>query len=236
MRELATSYRSLPLLTRVVVGGAFVIAAIVLLVNVPNILTAILVVGLALLAIGLVLAFLGLCSLPFVGLGLALYGLVKALRPPSQPPGWAPAAPAVGQGSRSTRAVGRSELEPPAGLPAEIAAEEARLRDKAAALRSPGQSVFLTAEDQQHIDKTLNEYLPNCLATYQGLPSGSADWPAGPKGETASQLVERQLRLLEESLDRIGQRVFQAGAAQLVAQQRFLEERFRPRAPADLEL
>jgi hypothetical protein len=208
----------------VVVGGLVLVAGIVVLVNVPNILGAIAVAVLVLLAIGLALVVLGLFSLPFVAAGLAVYGLAKLLRPNSRPP-----VPATSRPADLPPA-------PAAELPPGIAAKVARVHERAAALRSPAQSVFLSPEDQQHIDRTLNEYLPNCLATYQALPRGSADWAAEPGGETASQLVERQLLLLEENLDRIGQRIFHAGAAQLVAQHRFLEERLRPQPPGDLEL
>ena len=235
MKQMVDSYRALPLAWRVVVGGALLFAAAVLLVNVPNILATLAVVGLVLLAIALALVVLGICSLPFVGFGLALYGLVKAFRPGWRPPAWAP--PGAVSPSRLSRPTAASQPHAlGTGLPPGIAAQAARVRDKAAALLSPEQCAYLSVEDQQDIDRTLNEYLHNCLATYQGLPSGSADWPAGPEGETASQLVGRQLDLLEASLDRIQQRVFQAGAAQLVAQQRFLEERLRPAAPAELEL
>jgi hypothetical protein len=224
MSDLLRSYRSLPTGQRVVVGGLVLVAAVVVLVNIPGVLSALAVAGLVLLAIVAIVAVVGICSLPFVGVGLAIYGLVKVLRPDPRPAALVP-PPAA-----------RSPLPSPGELPAEIAAEVARVRDRAAALRSPAQSAFLSVEDQQHIDRTLNEYLPNCLATYQALPEGSADWPAEPGGETASQLVIRQLRLLGESLERIGKTVFQAGAAQLVAQQRFLEERFRPDPPGELDL
>ena len=61
----------------------------------------------------------------------------------------------------------------------------------------------LSEVERQHIERTLNEYLPNCLATYQALPAGSADRPAGPEGETAGELVERQLHLLGKSFDNL---------------------------------
>jgi hypothetical protein len=225
MSDLLRSYRSLPTGQKVVVGGLVLVAAVVVLVNVPGILSALAVAGLVLLAIAVLLAVVGVCALPFAGIGLAFYGLGKALRP--NPPQAAGPPP---------RPAARRPLESPSELPSEIAAQVARVRDRAAALRSPDQVAFLSVEDQQHIDRTLNEYLPNCLATFQALPMGSADWPAEPGGETAGQLVTRQLRLLEESLERIGKTVFQAGAAQLVAQQRFLEERLRPDPRGDLDL
>jgi hypothetical protein len=224
MSDLLRSYRSLPTGQKVVVGGLVLVAAIVVIVNVPGILSALAVAGLVLLAIVAILAVVGIFSLPFVGVGLAIYGLVKALRPDPRPAALVPPAAAP------------SPLPSPAELPAEIAADVARVRDSAAALCSPGQAPFLSAEDQQHIDRTMNEYLPNCLATYQALPQGSADWPAEPGGETAGQLVKRQLRLLEEGLERVRKTVFEAGAAQLVAQQHFLEERFRPDPRGELDL
>jgi len=231
------AFRSLPGPSRVAIVVVLVIAAAILVANAPGVLAALLVVSLVLLAVGLMLAFVGICSLPFVGFGLAVYGLVNAFRPNTPLADWAPAR-LVTRGHRAAQAAVNPAPGAAAGadLPPGIAAMVERVRDRAAALRSPGQSELLSPEDQQHIDRTLNEYLPNCLATYRSLPAGSADWAAGPEGETAGQLVERQLGLLEESLDRIGQRVFQAGAAQLIAQQRFLEERLRPAAESDLHL
>ena len=153
MRELIQLYRALPGLARVAIAGALVLAAIALIGNVPNLLTAILVAGAVLLALGAVLAVLGVISLPFVGICLAVYGLVKALRSVSQPP-------SLASPTNVPQLAGGLPPAPPPDLPTGIAAREARVRDKADALRSPGQAVFLTVDDQQHVDRTLNEYLP----------------------------------------------------------------------------
>jgi len=230
MRQTIKSYRALPPAGRVVVGVGAVVVAIVLAANAPNILGAIL----AIVVVLLVLAFvLGLIALPFVVAALAVYGLVKAVRPgratanpaAAGPP---PVGPLAAAALPSEPAAAPAAPQAPAELPPEIAAQAARVRDRAIALRSADGARYLGAEDQDLIERTLSQYLPGCLATYQALPRSATSQPMEAGGKTADQLVAEQLRLLEESLDGVAQRVFEAGAAQLVAQQRFLEERLRP--------
>jgi hypothetical protein len=230
MRQTMQSYRALPPATRVVVGVGVVVAAIVVAANAPNILGAILAIVVVLVVLALVL---GVLALPFVVAVLAVYGLVKALRPGpaaagAAAAGAAPVGPPTAQALPSQPAAAPPGAQAPAELPPEIAARAARVRDRAIALRSADGARYLGAEDQELIERTLSQYLPGCLATYQALPRSATSQPMEAGGKTADQLVADQLRLLEESLDRVAQRVFEAGAAQLVAQQRFLEERLRP--------
>jgi hypothetical protein len=229
MRQTMQSYRALPPAGRVVVGVGAVLVAIVVAANAPNILGAIIAIFVVLVVLAFVLALL---ALPFVVVGLAVYGLVKAVRPGPAPPGAAAPPPAVGplaaQALPSQPAAAAAAPQALAELPPGIAAQAARVRDRAIALRSADGARYLGAEDQDLIERTLSQYLPGCLATYQALPRSATSQPLEAGGKTADQLVADQLRLLEESLDRVAQRVFEAGAAQLVAQQRFLEERLGP--------
>ncbi|MBO0687772.1 MAG: hypothetical protein J2P45_31875, partial [Candidatus Dormibacteraeota bacterium] len=160
-------------------------------------------------------------SLPFVALGFAGYAMVRALRN-ARPP----TAPAHAPGLAPPRAVPPTP-DSTVDLPPQVAEMVARIRGKAAALRGQHQSTFLGPDDLHHIDSLLNEYLPGCLATYRALPQGSTSQPADAEGKSADQLVLEQLALLEQGLDQISRRVLRAGAAQLIAQQRFLEERLR---------
>jgi hypothetical protein len=230
MRQTMQSYRALPPAGRVVVGVGVVVAAIVVAANAPNILGAVLAIFVVLLVLAFVLAVL---AAPFLVVVLAVYGLVKVLRRGPAPAGAAAAAPApvgplVAQALPAQPADAPAAAQAPAELPPEIAAQAARVRDRAIALRSADGARYLGAEDQDLIERTLSQYLPGCLATYQALPRSATSQPMEAGGKTADQLVADQLRLLEESLDRVARRIFEAGAAQLVAQQRFLEERLRP--------
>ena len=239
MREMVDSFRSLSPVPKVLVGGTLLIAGIVLLLNVPNVLAVLFVIV-------AVVAVVGFLSLPFIALAIGAYTMARAFhrriqrQAPAIPgqPATAPAratSPAPAPGSFVAQYARARELTT-SDLPPEIGGMVARICDKTAALRSPDQSGLLTVEDREHVERTLDEYLVHVLATYRALPKGSEQWQVEPEGETAIQLVLRQLHLLEESLDRIAQRVFQAGAAQLTAQQRFLEERLGERSPHDLGL
>jgi hypothetical protein len=231
MRQGMQSYRALPPAGRVLVGVGVVVVAIVVAANAPNILGAILAIVVVLVILAFVLAVL---AAPFLVVALAVYGLVKALQRGSARAGVPAAGPAVaGPAPVGPQAAQALPSQPaaapsPAELPPEIAAQAARVRDRAIALRSADGARYLGAEDQDIIERTLSQYLPGCLATYQALPRSPTSQPMEAGGKTAEQLVADQLRLLEESLDRVAQRVFEVGAAQLVAQQRFLEERLRP--------
>ena len=72
MSDLLQSYRSLPAGQRAVVGGVAVIVAIVLLVNLPHILGA-------LISAGLVLLVLGFWVLAVAALIFVVYAVVKAI-------------------------------------------------------------------------------------------------------------------------------------------------------------
>ncbi|MGH7912049.1 MAG: hypothetical protein ACREOV_10025, partial [Candidatus Dormibacteraceae bacterium] len=95
---------------------------------------------------------------------------------------------------------------------------------------------LLSPEDQMHVDRIIGEYLPAIVKTYHGVPRGTQDWPVKEGGPTVLDLVEHQLTLLERGLDAIADRVFKAGAAQLLAQQQFLQERLGDQSPSELTI
>jgi hypothetical protein len=211
-------------------------------------------------ALGVLLALvfgLAVCALPFatvVGIVLlitrsnrrtapAMYGPPPAPglqggpgpRPyPQAPP---PGAPAGGPlYAAPAPAPPRRQSNPPAELPPRLQALVARIHDKAAALRDPRQWHLVPPEDQVHLDRVLSEYLPAILNTYRGIPRGAEDWPVRDGGPSVIDVVEHQLRLIEQSLDAIAERVFKMGAAQLLAQQQFLEERLGEGPPGELTI
>ena len=218
-------------------GGRLVVAMLVSLgilatlgvvANLPQLLIALLVVG------G-VLVVVGCLALPFLLVGLAVYGLSRLMasgrpaghvpRPLTPPPG-PPAPPGVAP-----------TVEPRApDLPPDLAAQVSRIQEKAAALQSPEQQPYLHVEDRRRVEETVEEYLPRILATHRAFPPGSEGWTVESGGSTVRDLLARQLTFLEENLDEIARRVFQAGADHLLAQQRFLEERFQRELPGELQL
>lgn len=75
MNDLIHSYRSLPVVPKVVVGGVGVLLALVLLVNLPHIVGAVVAVGVALIGLLFSVAVI-------VGLGVAIYFLIRAFSVP----------------------------------------------------------------------------------------------------------------------------------------------------------
>jgi hypothetical protein len=201
-----------------------IVGALVVLGNLPGLLIAMLVIGVLLVVVGVL-------ALPFVLAGVAVYGLTRlaagatspgrARRPWGPPSGDRAAAPAPGHPAARP---GPRDLTP------DLAAQVARIQEKGAALQSPDQQPYVSVADRHRVEETLGEYLPRILATYRAFPQGSDSWTIESEGATVHELVARQLAVLEESLDEIAQRVFRAGADHLLAQQRFLEERFPPSA------
>ncbi|MDR0360023.1 MAG: hypothetical protein LBJ87_11270 [bacterium] len=206
-----------------------ILAALAIVANLPQLLVALLVIG-------VVLVVVGCFALPFLLVGLAVYGLSRLMangrpaghvRRPFTPPPPGPASPHGIVASPETR---------PPDLPPDLAAQVARIQEKATALQSPEQQPYLHVEDRRRVEETVEEYLPRILATHRAFPRGSEGWTVESEGTTVRDLIARQLTVLEESLDEIARRVFQAGADHLIAQQRFLEERFQREGPGELQL
>ena len=206
-----------------------ILATLAVVANLPQLLIALLVVG------G-VLVVVGFLALPFFLVGLAVYGLSRLLasgRPPGNvrrpltPPPRGPAAPPDLASTAEPRAP---------DLPPDLAALVSRIQEKAAALQSPDQQPYLHVEDRRRVEETVEEHLPRILAAHRAFPLGSEGWTVESEGTTVRDLLARQLTFLEENLDEIARRVFQAGADHLLAQQRFLEERFQRERPGELQL
>ncbi|MGH7910655.1 MAG: hypothetical protein ACREOV_02925, partial [Candidatus Dormibacteraceae bacterium] len=184
----------------------------------------------ALQALGFMFALLvgfAICALPFAMVLGIVWMITRAARPARPAMYTYPPGPGL-QGQRSSAPYPRAprppgpphgRLDPTSELPPRLQAIAARIHDKAAALRSPSQWGLLSPEDQMHVDRITGEYLPAIVKTFRSIPRGTQDWPVREDGPSAVDLVEHQLTLLERGLDAIADRVFKAGAAQLLAQQ-----------------
>jgi hypothetical protein len=211
------------------------------------------IVPAALHALAIVMALLvglAICALPFatvIGIVLLVTGRHRRTTPAMYaypyPPGPGlqgprphhPAAPAA-RSPYGPGAPAPPRIDPAAELPARLQALVVRIRDKAAALRNPGQWHLVPPEDQVQLDRIMGEYLPAILNTYRGIPRGAQDWPVREGGPSVVDVVEHQLQLLEQGLDAIADRVFKAGAEQLLAQQQFLQDRLGDGPPGELTI
>ncbi|MGI8562852.1 MAG: hypothetical protein ACR2MZ_04730 [Candidatus Dormibacter sp.] len=81
---------------------------------------------------------------------------------------------------------------------------------------------------QEHhlIGATATDYLPSTLKAYFALPPGYANWPVRPDGKTGLHVLWEQLDLLDRKLDELAHAAQRNDVDRLLANGRFLEERF----------
>jgi hypothetical protein len=219
------------------------------------------VIPMFLAVVGTLLAVLTVAVLlgaPFLVVGFGIYGMTRLAKqrraavpavptpaaaaahvpyqlvPPQTvpvPPPPAP-APAVVARPAAPPAPARHAV-PHADLPATVRAKVQRTERRARELLDRGGPSAISQEDRVLVQRTLQDYLPHALRAYRALPPGSGEWAVTADGKTGAQLLEEQLDLIEESLRQIEVRIWRSGAERMLAQQRFLEERFGTTANSD---
>jgi hypothetical protein len=110
-------------------------------------------------------------------------------------------------------------------LPVEIQVKAEQIQRKAEGLLEYADRFPTGSHDLYVVQKTVAEYLPNTLEAYVALPPGYAGVVLAD-GRTALQSLWDQLNLLERKLDEIGYDFHKQNLERLVANGRFLEERF----------
>jgi hypothetical protein len=115
-------------------------------------------------------------------------------------------------------------------LPSDIQARVAEIRREIIELLPRTAAFPLGSEDLYVIERTATDYLPATLRAYLALPAASATTQLPQLGKTPLQLLREQVQLLDDRLDEITEAVRTQDADQLVANGRFLEERFGRRA------
>ena len=179
-------------------------------------------VGLALLALVVLAGGFG----EWVLFGLFLYAMVAIVSGPSR------------RRRRAVRVVERNQtgrgLQPlsrhAAGqLPVSAEVKAEQIRRKAEALLQYADRFPAGSEDLYVLQRTTSEYLPTTLQAYLDLPPGYANAVVTADGKTALQTLHDQLDLLDRKLDEIAFDVHRQNLDRLVANGRFLEERFGQR-------
>jgi hypothetical protein len=82
------------------------------------------------------------------------------------------------------------------------------------------------SEDVFILQRTATDYLPTTVRSYLELPRAYADTHPVKDGKTARQLVSEQLDLLSKEMNEVAEAVNRRDLDRLLAQGRFLEERF----------
>jgi hypothetical protein len=126
---------------------------------------------------------------------------------------------------------------PPANrLPATIQLKVERIKRKAALLGQHADRFPLGSKDLYVVQHTTTDYLPATLGAYLEVPPWSVNAPVAPDGRTAVKVLDDQLDMLETKLDEIAQNVQRQRVDRLLANERFLEENFGKREPAELTI
>ncbi len=76
------------------------------------------------------------------------------------------------------------------------------------------------------VGRTATDYLPSALQAYLSLPRAYAALRKMPNGKTADQVLDEQLTLLSTKMDEVADAVHKKDSDALLANGRFLEEKF----------
>jgi hypothetical protein len=111
-------------------------------------------------------------------------------------------------------------------LPVDVQMKAEQISRKAESLMQYADRFPTGSQDLYVLQRTKAEYLPNTLDAYLALPPGYAHAAVSPDGKTALQALWEQLNLLDSKLDEIAYSLNRHNLDRLVANGRFLEERF----------
>lgn len=136
----------------------------------------------------------------------------------------APAEPAA----QPVAAVTQTEPEAPRReLPIDVQVKVEQIKSKADMLLGYADRFPPFSHDLHLVRQTAADYLPRTIDTYLALPGNSDPVLAG-NGSTALMELRAQLDLLDSKLDEIAQDLQRQDLDRLLANRRFLEDRFRP--------
>jgi hypothetical protein len=123
-------------------------------------------------------------------------------------------------------------------LPIDVQVKVEQIRRKVDVLLGYADRFPPFSQDLYLVRQTATEYLPRTINTYLTMTQPAAEKPMGPEGKTAHQELKAQLDLLDAKLDDIAQDLERQDTDRLLANRRFLEDRFglRDVRPAGAEV
>lgn len=123
-------------------------------------------------------------------------------------------------------ALDRIQAESAKQLPPELAAKVAEIRQTILEVLPKVSSSGVDRRDLFALERTVSDYLPRTIDNYATLPRAYADKHQVQDGKTPRQLLAEQLELIEDKMREISDAVAKDDVDKLLAQGRFLEERF----------
>lgn len=201
-----------------------------LIVPVAMLVAVLMAVGL--LAHGVFAIFGGGWPLLLIGLGIWMFvredgrhRRARQWRPASGPipmHEWRPPSP-------STTPAASKSAPRKNGLPADLQLKVEQIRAKAEKLAAQADRFPPFSQDLYLARQTSSDYLPRTVETYLGLPRESVDRPMVPGGKTPHQELKAQLDLLDNKLDEIARELERQTHDKLLANRKFLQDRFELR-------
>jgi hypothetical protein len=122
--------------------------------------------------------------------------------------------------AKSPAAVTKTEL------PIDLQVKVEQIRRKVEVLLGFADRFPPFSQDLFLVRQTASEYLPRTIDAFLSLPKDSVNKPLTAEGKTPLQELKTQLDLLDAKLDEIAQALQRQDLDRLLANRRFLEERF----------
>ena len=184
------------------------------------------IVGSALALLGLGLFFTGVITSffwPFVVIAMYGVGALLAPGPPKVALGGTSFDPqSIRSSLQHQLGIANGKLSPPL---------QAKLQEIADTIMGilPHYAEFPAGSpDLFVVGRTATDYLPSALQAYLSLPRAYAALHKMPNGKTADQVLDDQLTLLATKMDEVADDVHKKDSDALLANGRFLEEKFGP--------
>ena len=114
----------------------------------------------------------------------------------------------------------------PRELPIDVQVKVEQIRRKADVLLSYADRFPPFSQDLHLVRQTASDYLPRTINAYLALPKHVAERPLVADGKTPHEELKAQLDLLDTKLDEIALDLQRQDMDRLLANRRFLEERF----------
>jgi len=154
-------------------------------------------------------------------------------RPISSAAAARPTQPAASASTPSGAAVSVQPAAPPE-LPIDVQVKVEQIRRKVEVLLGYADRFPPFSQDLFLVRQTASEYLPKTIEAFLRLPKDSVQTPS-PDGTTPLQELTSQLDLLDAKLDEIARDLQRQDMDRLLANRRFLQERFLTRSAASPE-
>jgi hypothetical protein len=114
----------------------------------------------------------------------------------------------------------------PRELPIDVQVKVEQIKRKVDVLLGYADRFPPFSQDLYLVQQTASDYLPRTIDAYLALPKHVAERPMAADGRTPHQELKAQLDLLDAKLDEIAQDMQRQDTDRLLANRRFLEERF----------